>query len=968
MKRFLNKIGYLPCIQIVCTALISMFFCPQIVLSQIQFKRYSVEDGLPHDFTFRLYQDDQRYLWVGTDDGLAKFNGSSFEVLDKRHGFKSNYIIDIADYQNDTLIVATWKGGLHFLSNDSIYALRGGEGEKLYSKINFVETTKYGILAAKFETYFLYTQEADNTYREKCYRVYLDKDSLPHFLEAKKGKYYAVNSCKKLNQELYLYRGIFSHKNKRVFRGVYQLDLDKKELSLVFPFLKDKIINGLGKCDSNTYYASQDDSLFVFNEGGVVESRRLPFNGVIHQYVATSYAECFVVRDLELGKDQIYLYNKLTDEYELVSAIPELSGHVSVDDMILDHQENIWMTTNANGLYRISYDKGVRPIDVLTESHISNIVFGEDSTAFFVGTNSVYGYKPNTAQIAHKELPSEATKHIIRTPNLRQFQIHYQSKGFDEISLLGHIFTSQKSLIFKNKGVLLKYSSPSLSYEIDGRLIKIDSLYKKRQTGVHDVMICGDQVWVASSEGIIIYELYTGKYLQAIYQGFEIDKMVYDPKAGVYVITNRGLALIDEKSNFESLKVFTAEDGLASTRINDLFLDHHGILWIGTQKGMSIFKNKMFYNLGKEDGIRSSFIAKVAEDEHHQIWIAGNRGVARIDNSVAFTPILPPKLVVKDQGIRFELDVIDFRKRAYITEFQTSKNGKWTEIKDDHLDIAAYSPNVYDIRFRVRNHQSNWSYSRSYNIEVRQIWYKTIEFVILVMLCIIGVAYLRLKKVSKRNKILSETMRQSKKLQEELKTVRENVAQDFHDELGNKLAGISVLSGMLAKDEKLQETKWAETAGQIQKDAKSLYFGIKDFVWSIDSKSDSLKELIIYLSDFGEELFSNKGVVFKVEREATLNDVVLPYYWSRQLLLMFKEVMTNTLKHAEATEALLSFNVEKERLTVTFSDNGKGFDVKTLKRKNGLLNIKRRTDKIGGMLEVNSSDGTTTIFCATLAK
>ncbi|NJM81056.1 MAG: hypothetical protein HC854_18220 [Flavobacterium sp.] len=55
---------------------------------------------------------------------------------------------------------------------------------------------------------------------------------------------------------------------------------------------------------------------------------------------------------------------------------------------------------------------------------------------------------------------------------------------------------------------------------------------------------------------------------------------------------------------------------------------------------------------------------------------------------------------------------------------------------------------------------------------------------------------------------MTEIITKNELLQKELSEVRENVAQDFHDELGNKLAGITVVSGMIIDDEEFKKTTW----------------------------------------------------------------------------------------------------------------------------------------------------------------
>jgi len=86
-----------------------------LLRAQIKIKHFTTQDGLPHDFTFRLFQDEKGYLWIGSDDGLAKFNGEKFKVFDRSHGLKSNFVIESRAYHEDTLLISNWKGGIHFM-------------------------------------------------------------------------------------------------------------------------------------------------------------------------------------------------------------------------------------------------------------------------------------------------------------------------------------------------------------------------------------------------------------------------------------------------------------------------------------------------------------------------------------------------------------------------------------------------------------------------------------------------------------------------------------------------------------------------------------------------------------------------------------------------------------------------------------------------------------------------------------
>ena len=75
---------------------------------------------LPHDVTYKLRQDNNGFIWICTDDGLVRFNGAEMISFDK--GFLSKYIIS-TDEEHGRVWASTWKGGIHYVRNDSAVLL-----------------------------------------------------------------------------------------------------------------------------------------------------------------------------------------------------------------------------------------------------------------------------------------------------------------------------------------------------------------------------------------------------------------------------------------------------------------------------------------------------------------------------------------------------------------------------------------------------------------------------------------------------------------------------------------------------------------------------------------------------------------------------------------------------------------------------------------------------------------------------
>lgn len=191
----------------------------------------------------------------------------------------------------------------------------------------------------------------------------------------------------------------------------------------------------------------------------------------------------------------------------------------------------------------------------------------------------------------------------------------------------------------------------------------------------------------------------------------------------------------------------------------------------------------------------------------------------------------------------------------------------------------------------------------------------------------------------------------------ELSQVRQTLAKDFHDEMGNKLASISLLSQSVGL--KISEETSPEEIGRllstIEKRSRELYEGTKDFIWSIDLKSDYIEELFIYLRDFGEVFFEPLEISFYSSYQAPGSTYArLPATAGRQMVYVCKELMTNAAKHSECTELYFAVEIREHTMTIALSDNGKGFVSGDVTRR-GLRNIEQRIRNIKGEYHLSSS-------------
>jgi signal transduction histidine kinase len=150
---------------------------------------------------------------------------------------------------------------------------------------------------------------------------------------------------------------------------------------------------------------------------------------------------------------------------------------------------------------------------------------------------------------------------------------------------------------------------------------------------------------------------------------------------------------------------------------------------------------------------------------------------------------------------------------------------------------------------------------------------------------------------------------------------------------------------------------------QIKQNAASLYNGTKDILWALDPQSDNLYEILHHIKDFGNELFLDTLVEFEFKGITdSLAQVKLPMEYSRNLPMIFKELLNNILKHAHATHVVLTLHdIQRGEIHLTLKDNGCGFDQNEANRGQGIGNIIARTKRIGSSIQINSEKGKGTL-------
>ncbi len=211
------------------------------------------------------------------------------------------------------------------------------------------------------------------------------------------------------------------------------------------------------------------------------------------------------------------------------------------------------------------------------------------------------------------------------------------------------------------------------------------------------------------------------------------------------------------------------------------------------------------------------------------------------------------------------------------------------------------------------------------------------------------------RQVSERTLQLSSEIkgREQAEYQRALEEERARIASDLHDELGATLTEIRFLGATESRDLSVPEATRSRLM-KVSQRSHQMVSSLDEIVWAINPANDFLPSLADYLCQVAEEFFRATEVRCRLDVDESLPLVPQTSEVRQNLYLVVREALNNIAKHSRATEAWLRIHWENGVLHVVIEDNGRGFNGAEASSGNGLLNMRRRLEKIGGRFEVGS--------------
>jgi ligand-binding sensor domain-containing protein/two-component sensor histidine kinase len=1005
--------------------LLSCLFC-KTQPSTLYFRNISTGNGLSHNKINCIIQDKRGFTWIGTDDGLNRYDGNRFQSF--RHdpsnpaSLSGNMITDLLEDKNELLWISTADGGL----------------------------TRYD-----------YRLAPKNQFRQYKHSP-LDSLSIPvniinALVEDKSGYLWLATSghgVLRFDKQ----KEIFAEPIRRRSRTCLDLAIDHKGM-----IWAGKQGGGLTKIDPQTLKYEEDERyLNVY--------AKLP-----HMTVASLFRDS--KNNMWLGSwDKVVYRVNPTDNKESVFQKTSDPYSFPGDDPLAfaeDKYQHIWIGGRYNGLYffhpatekffQYKHDPGKE--GTLADNQV-NCIYIDRSDIVWIGTNrGISIYDPAQQKFTQTFLPElnynrqtlydfymdESDNLLIgcsdglyikngRDGSLRHHTVVYKNEKLavtkffrdaDDVLYIGtnvSVFILNKNLTVQalpntEKDVVMKRIIESrvvsmTTDTIEGHPVLLVSPYGHYLT-YYDFTL---KQWVSrldSTRQIVKNFNIKDNLIRKFFKATNGKIWMATAKAGLGEWIKNSLPSIQYYYNMPG------RDSVISTNhIYDIKDDIKGNLWVSTYGGGLHYFNtntKKFQHITASHNLAEG----IQTDAAGNVWMIANGNLNKYDPyHKSYSTYQLPDLektggvkgyIYKDAKgkmyiagnnyfIAFNPGSVSDLNTTPVVHFTDFKifNNSYSHLLFEKEIKLKYNENFFSVEYAAPGYQAGYPVQYAHKLEgVDDDWIEDgIQSAVNYTNLDAGEYEFKVRATVKPgvwgNEISSVSIRINPpwwrtwwffaivaafislliyvmyryRINELLKrqAIRNKIAQDLHDNVGSTLSSISVYSQVAKiyqqqnKMEPLQDT-----LEKISLTSSEMISEMNDIVWAINPRNDNMATILQRMESFARPLLASQDVKFHFSYDLSVQHQHLEMTKRKNFYLIFKEAVNNAMKYSGCKNIWVEINLHHHQLAISVKDDGKGFDIKKVKSMNtlsgnGVRNMEMRSKEMKGSCRIESGEGGTAIL------
>lgn len=250
---------------------------------------------------------------------------------------------------------------------------------------------------------------------------------------------------------------------------------------------------------------------------------------------------------------------------------------------------------------------------------------------------------------------------------------------------------------------------------------------------------------------------------------------------------------------------------------------------------------------------------------------------------------------------------------------------------------------------------------KSIPISVHPPFWKSTWFILFLIICVIVIVVFILNT---RNKRILKEERLKRESFERVKNERERISMDLHDNIGAQITHvITSLDNLSYKITRDQSHNAQDEVEGLSDFARGTMQQLRDTIWTMNREHIQLNDFVVRVQDYlGRILADRPRPRFSIVNASTENVTITPEL-AIHLFRVIQEASTNSLKHADAEHLSIEFKATQDQIAFTFTDDGKGFTQKEEQGDHyGIRNMKSRIQRLKGEFHLHSKEGEGTLL------
>ena len=797
-------------------------------IHNINFQSITIDDGLSQSLAEYIYQDSYGYIWIGTNDGLNRYNGNEFKIYknikNDSNSISNDSISSIVEDNDKNLWVGT-DGGLNKINlvTGNITRYLVSEEDKVYSNTTVDEVmldSKGRLWVCTINGLNLYDRDndtfvkvAESYFKDKGLQD-IDEDHEGNIWVSTREGLYKYNTNNGEVKKFFDGVNIFTiyYSNKKLWigtktNGLNIMDLEDNSIkvythdtnnskSIPSNFIRDIIRSKDGSVWLATdqglaSFDEKDETFYTYKSNN--DKYSLWDNNIINLYqdkLGVMWVGTFSgISKFSINKDFKVYRNDPIDDNSLSSS--------SVCGIYEDNEGMIWVGTFNSGINKINkneetvtrYYNDVNNENSLSSSRIKDIT-GIDNEIWIATDNGLNKYDKSTDTFSVYLKPDNGegiVSNEIRT-------LYIDKEGLLWIGTRGGICT------FDRKNKFISYNN----------ILEENGVYEKTINAIYEdsegIMWFG----LGNDGGIVKYNKETGEIKNYLSDDNNINSLSFntvraiaeDKEGDIWIATQSGLNKFNKED--EEFTVYTYSEGLSNDFIYGVIVDNNNNIWVSTNYGISMYNEEddKFIRYYEADGVASNeangFSYHINKDGS-RIYFGGVNGLTEIDPLNLSSKMTTSDVIVDSiktsGGIAVKVHdniVLDYDSRElyikfFIPEYKNisqmqyaykleGMDSDWTfSGNENYARYANLSPGRYTMLIAGRNYNGVWSDVSKVNIRVKNsVWKTPIAYFVYTFIigAIIYLFYNQVKildaLVIQRTQELNNKLNENKKLYKKL--------------------------------------------------------------------------------------------------------------------------------------------------------------------------------------------------------